>query len=100
MIISEWILSKVQLLTQFAHHLITANMARTEPTHDQALFTSSSKGVWRQLRENPYIFGLASVSLLLGSIHLVVLSSLTKSISLPLSEDSSSDMTKALCQAS
>lgn len=41
-------------------------MARTEPTDDQALFTASGKGVWRQLRENPYIFGLASVSLIQG----------------------------------
>lgn len=44
------------------YSLQSITMVRTEPTHDQALFAASGKGVMRQLRENPYIFGLASVS--------------------------------------
>jgi hypothetical protein len=51
--------------SRILNYYISAKMARTEPTDDQALFAASGKGVMRQLRENPYIFGLASVS----SIH-------------------------------
>lgn len=37
-------------------------MVRAEITDDQALFVALGKSVMQQLRQNPYIFGLASVS--------------------------------------
>ncbi|KAH7207823.1 general substrate transporter [Fusarium redolens] len=41
-------------------------MAGEQTTNEQQLGTASKKGVWRQLRENPYIFGLSMFASLGG----------------------------------
>jgi hypothetical protein len=37
-------------------------MAGERTTNEQQIDAVPKKGVWRQLRENPYIFGLSMVS--------------------------------------